>query len=222
MLDDMDLERAAGHHDQGPRRRDAVHARRAGVRAEPDRHAGPRRFSLRSLAQSWPAAKGRSCWSMPSRASRPRRVANAYAAMEHGPDDRAGAQQDRPASTPGPTKCCEEMEQALAIDPDEVLQVQRQGGPGHRRAARTRSIDRVPPPQGDPDGAAAGDGLRLALRRLPRRDHLRPRDERHGHARGRRSASCSTGNDARSGRAGPVRPRTAAVRGAARPARSAT
>ena len=36
-------------------------------------------------------------------------------------------------------------------------------------------------PRGDPERAAASDGLRFALRRIPRRDHLRAADERHGH-----------------------------------------
>ncbi len=51
------------------------------------------------------------------------------------PDDRAGAQQGRSASTPGPTKCIEEMEQSLGIDPSEVLQCSGKTGDGRRRAA---------------------------------------------------------------------------------------
>ena len=41
----------ARDHDQGAGRGDQLHARRPGLRAEPDRHAGARRFPLRSFAQ---------------------------------------------------------------------------------------------------------------------------------------------------------------------------
>ena len=100
LLDDMDLERAAGHHDQSPRRGDALRASAAQtVRAEPDRHARPRRFPLRSFAQPGllrgGAAAGRCLPGSrsPDRGQRLRR---------HGEqsDDRAGAQQGRPEACP--------------------------------------------------------------------------------------------------------------------------
>ena len=116
-------------------------------------------------------------------------VANAYAAMEHDLTIVPVHQQDRSASTPASTKCIEEMEHTLAIDPDEVIGCSGKTGLGIAELLDA-VIDRVPPPTGDPDGVAAGDGVRLALRRLPRRGHLRPGHERHGSQRGRRSASC--------------------------------
>ena len=83
-------------------------------------------------------------------------------------------------------------------------------------------IDRVPPPSGDPDGVLAGDGVRFALRRLPRRDHLCPRHERHASSTGRRSASSATATTHEVVDLGQFVPGPAAVRFAAQRARSAT
>ncbi len=117
-------------------------------------------------------------------------VANAYAAMEHDLTivpvlNKVDLKHARP------DEVNEEMHQSLGIEPDEVLQCSGKTGEGVEELLAA-IVERVPPPKGDPDGAAAGDGVRQALRRVPRRDHLRAADERHGGARARRFG-CSRG-----------------------------
>ena len=63
----------ARHHDQGARGRDQLHARRPGLRAEPDRHARATSTSTTRSRGAWPRARERSCWSTRPRGSRPRR-----------------------------------------------------------------------------------------------------------------------------------------------------
>ena len=101
------------------------------------------------------------------------------------------------------------MEHTLAIDSG------RSASAAARRPASAASelleavIERVPPPDGDPERRAAGDGVRLALRRVPRRGHLRPRHERHGPQRAANQIPAGR-HHARSDRARPVH---AAARG---------
>ncbi len=113
------------------------------------------------------------------------------------------------------------MEQTLAIDPDEVLGCSAKTGLGCEEVLEA-IIDRVPAPDRRPRRAAAGDGLRRALRRVPRRDHLRPRDERHGAARARRSGSCRPAPTHEVVELGQFAPAPHAARRSSRPARSAT
>ena len=106
----------------------------------------------------------------------------------------------------------EEMEHTLAIDAGRSARLQRQdraqlrgraGGRDRARAAADRRSGRH----------AAGDGVRLGLRRVPRRGHLRARHERHGPQRAADQVPAGR-HDARRHRARPVhaaarRPRAA-------------
>ena len=98
-LDDMDLERERGHHDQGPRRGHALPAQGRRLRAEPDRHAGARRLSVRSVAEPGLLRRGRA---VGRRLSRRRSPDRGQRLRRHGarPDDRAGAEQGRPEARP--------------------------------------------------------------------------------------------------------------------------
>ena len=92
-----------------------------------------------------------------------------------------------------------------AIDPDRGPAVSGKTGAG--RPGRSRAIiDRVPPPAGDPNAPAPGPDLRLQVRRLPGRDHLRPGRRRHA-PQGRDRCPPDGGRDrARGQRARPVPP----------------
>ena len=88
----------ARDHDQGPGGARLLRgARRRDLPAAPDRHARPRRLHLRGLAARWPRARARCSSSTPPRASRPRRVANTYLAVDAGPRADPVPEQDRPA-----------------------------------------------------------------------------------------------------------------------------
>ncbi len=105
-------------------------------------------------------------------------VANALAAMEHNLTivpvlNKVDLKNARP------DEVTQEMEQVLAIKPDEVLHTSGKTGVGVAELLEA-IVERIPPPTGDPECAAASDGVRFALRRVSRRDHLRAADERHG------------------------------------------
>ena len=150
--------------------------RRHHLRAQHDRHPRPRRLHLRGQ----PVA----------RRLRGRDPAGGCRAGHRGADageplprarersaDHPGAQQDRPAGG----RSREVREGARQPDRRQArgrAAGQRQDRHRRRRAARTgRSAD--PRPEGRPDGAVAGDDLRLGVRLLPRSHHVRPHDRRH-------------------------------------------
>ena len=111
---------------------------------------------------------------------------------------------------PGPKKSCKKWRSVLGIDPADVLPASGKTGQGvedvlaadHRACTSTgrRSA-----------GAVASDGLRLALRRIPRRDHLRAGDERH-RPHGTEDSLPEDRLHARGARARPVRAAATAVR----------
>ena len=188
-------------------------------RAEPDRHARPRRLPLRSLAIAGllrrRLAAGR-CVSGrrgPDRRQRLRR---------DGPrsDDHSGHQQDRPEACAG--RRSRGGDGAFAGRRARRGPArQRQDGRGDRRAAGRHPSTGFPPPQGDPQAVAAGDGVRLALRRVSRCDHLCADHERARCARARRSASCAAARRTKCWKSGSSR-RGSGPASSCRPARSAT
>ncbi len=108
-------------------------------------------------------------------------VANAFLAMERGPEDRPGAEQDRPAARPPGlrhrrdgnrpwgstrTRCCASAARP-GIGVDELL---------------AAIIERVPAAGGRPDAPLQGAHLQQPLRHLQGRRRLRPRDGRRDQA----------------------------------------
>ena len=91
---------------------------------------------------------------------------------------------DLPAADP--EKYAKELASLIGGKPEDVLRVSGKTGIGVEEL-----LDHVvradPRPEGRPGRAVARDDLRLGLRLLPRRHHLRPHDRRH--ARARASAS---------------------------------
>ncbi len=150
----------ARHHDQGPRRGDAVRLQRARVRTEPDRYARARRLPLRSFALAGLLRRGRAAGRCVSRG--------------RSPDGRQRLRGDGARSrrscrsstrsiwfTPGPTKSCRKWSKRSAIDPDDVLRCSGKTGLGVEEllaaidrphsAARRRSQRPAP-----------GDGVRFS------------------------------------------------------------
>ena len=130
-------------------------------------------------------------------------VANAYSAMEHDLTivpvlNKVDLKHARPEEVK------EEMRLGAGDRSRGRAAVQRQDGRGSRGPARGDRQARAAP-QGRSGRAAAGDGVRLALRRVPRRHHLRPRDERHGPQRAEDPLPAGR-HHLRSARIGAVRP----------------
>ena len=88
----------ARHHDQGAGGARLLHgARRRDLPAAPDRHARATSTSPTRSRARWPRARARCSSSTPRRASRRRRVANTYLAVDVGPRADPVPEQDRPA-----------------------------------------------------------------------------------------------------------------------------
>ena len=120
-----------------------------------------------------------------------------------------------------PDEVMQEMEHSLAIDAGRDRARQCQDGIGIDELAGRDLSTGFRRRSGDAASTAAGDGLRFALRRLPRRRHLRAGDERDGAERpedpfrARRHDARRTGNR-------PVRPAATPVSTSSGRARSAT
>ena len=105
-------------------------------------------------------------------------VANAFAAMDHeltilpviNKIDLQHARVD---------EVTEEMEHSLGVSPDEILRVSAKSGLGIRELLDA-IIDRIPPPQGDPDAPLQAMVFDSQLRRVSRSHHLCAGDERSG------------------------------------------
>ena len=139
MLDDMELERQRGITIKARAVCMRYTLRGPGVRAEPDRYAGPRRFSLRGVAQSLACCEGAVLLVDAFQGVEAQTVANAFAAMEHDltivPVINKIDLQARPARRSDGGDGAD----AWASSPSEVLQLQRQDGRRHRGRCSTRS-----------------------------------------------------------------------------------
>ncbi len=103
-------------------------------------------------------------------------VANTYLAVESGLElipclnkiDLPGAEPERVAG---------EVSDLIGEPTEWILKISGKTGEGVAEVLE-ELIARVPPPSGDPTGAAASADLRLGVRPVPRRDRLHPRGRR--------------------------------------------
>ena len=177
----------ARHHDQGPDRAHALPGRRRQrLRAEPDRHARPRRLLLRGLAG--PAAcEGALLVVDAAQGIEAQTLANAYLAVDANLEIIPVLNKiDLPAADP--ERVAQEIEDIVGLDATDVLPVSAKDGTGHRRAARGDRRPRAAA-EGRSRGARAGAGLRLLVRPLRGRGAARARDGRTAYGASERSAS---------------------------------
>ena len=176
-LDRMDIERERGITIKSQAVRLPWKQRRPGLRAQPDRHARPRRLHLRGIAGASPPARAPSCWSTPRRASRRRRwPTSTWRSTLTCKIIPVLNKIDLPAAQP--ERYAEELAAIIGCDPSEVMRVSAKTGEGVEELLDT-IVEQVPPPTGDPDAPAQSADLRLGLRHLPRRCHLRAGHGRH-------------------------------------------
>ena len=83
---------------------------------------------------------------------------------------------DLPAAQP--EKYAAELANIIGCDPDDVLTRQREDRVSGVDDLLDEVVRTVPAPDRRPEGAGSRDDLRLGLRHLPRRRHLRPRHRR--------------------------------------------
>ena len=173
---------------------------RAGLRPEPDRHPRARGLRLRGLAQPG-RLRGRAAGGRrqpgrggPDAGQRP-------PGGRRRPRDHPRPQQDRP---PGGR-----AREGQGADRERHRHRRLGRHPGLRQAGHRHRRDpgghrpAIPPPQGEPDGTAAGAGLRLLVRPVPRRGDP---GARGGRAAGARPAGAAhgLGRELRGGGAGRV------------------
>ena len=150
MLDDMDLEKERGHHDQGARGHAQVQGEgRPGVHPQPDRHARATSTSpTRSPARS-PPAKGAVLVVDATQGVEAQTLANAYLATHHNLVIVPVINKiDLPSAEP--EKAREQIEQVVGIPADDAVLTSAKMGIGIDELLE-RIVRDVPPPKGDPD-----------------------------------------------------------------------
>ncbi len=106
-------------------------------------------------------------------------LANVYLAMEQDLEIIPVINKiDLPAARPD--EVAQEVENLLGVPAEDILRISAKQGIGIQDVLEA-VIQRVPPPRGDMDDAAARAGLRLALRLVQRRRRLHACDRRHIH-----------------------------------------
>ena len=108
-------------------------------------------------------------------------LANCYLALEHDLEIVAALNKiDLPAADPD--RYAMEIETVLGIPAEDILRISAKTGEGID-ALLDAVVERIPPPTGDADAAAAGVDLRQPVRSVPRRGQLGAGDERAAHRR---------------------------------------
>ena len=115
-------------------------------------------------------------------------LANCYLALENDLEIVAALNKiDLPAADPD--RYAAEIEKVLGIPADEILRISAKTGEGVADLLDA-VVERIPPPEGDPDAAAAGADLRLPLRPVPRGGVVGPGHERQPASPAAACASC--------------------------------
>ena len=180
-LDRMDIERERGITIKSQAVRMPWELDGDDLRAEHDRHARATSTSPTRCPGRWPPARARCCWWTPRRASRrrpwptctwPWRTTSTIIPVLN--------KIDLPAAQP--EKYADELAHLIGGEPEDVLLVSGKTGVGRRAAA---GQDRPAAARADRRRRRPGprDDLRLRLRHLPRRRHLRPGHRRPPAAR---------------------------------------
>ena len=163
----------ARHHDQEPGGAAAVGSVDGhDLRPQHDRHPRATSTSPTRSRGRWPPARARSCSSTRRRASRRRpwptstwrwRTTSRSSRCSTRSTCRRPSRRSTPRSSPSLIGC----------EPEDCLRVSGKTGDGRRAAAR-RDRAAAPAAGRRPGRAGPRDDLRLGLRHLPRRRHLRP------------------------------------------------
>ena len=140
VLDSMDSRARARHHHQGAdRRADLQGAGRRHLQPEPDRHAGPRRFSATKCQRSLSACEGALLVVDASQGVEAQTVANCYTALDLGVEVVPVLNKiDLPSADP--ENAIAEIEDVIGIDAQRCRALLGQDRPG--RDGRAGSADR--------------------------------------------------------------------------------
>ncbi len=138
------------------------------------------------------------------------------------PRDHPGPQQDRPARRPSPTSTRPSSRSSSAASPSDVLRVSAARPASGVEELLDRVVEPHPGARRRRRRAAPRDDLRLGLRQLPRRRHLRPHDRRHSCSPREKIQMMSTKSTHEILEIGVSRPEPKPTQGARASARSAT